>query len=61
MAEIDVFLTNKTKNENKIEKYEDFGRRLGKLAYSLKINIIKMGKMHKSEKFTIIFALQSRF
>ncbi len=61
MAEIDVFLTHKTKNKNKIEKYEDFSCRLEKLASSLKINITKMGKMHKSEKFIIIFVLQSRF
>ncbi len=38
------FLTNKTKTKNKIEKYEDFSCRLGKLASSLKINITKMGK-----------------
>ncbi len=62
MAEIDVFLTIKLKLKKKSKKYEYFGCRLGKVAFScLKINITKMGKMHKSEKFMIIFALQSRF
>ncbi len=41
-----------------MKKYEDFSRRLGKLVLGLKINITKMGKMHKSENFMIIYALQ---
>ncbi len=33
----------------KSKKYEDFSCKQGKLAFSLNINITKMGKMHKSE------------
>ncbi len=35
---------------NKIEKYTDFGHKLGKLVSNLKMNITKTGKM-KFEKF----------
>ncbi len=38
---------------NKIEE-KQFGCKLGKLASNLKMNIIKMGKTFKSEKFMII-------
>ncbi len=46
---------NKTKKMNKIEKkYADFGQ-AGKIKVQLMINIMKMEKMLKSEKFLIIF------
>ncbi len=38
---------------NKIRRFQPYA---GKLASDLKINITKMGKMLKSEKFMIIFA-----
>ncbi len=43
------------------KKYPYFGSMLGKLESDLKINIIKIGRTLKSEKFMIIFAVQSRF
>ncbi len=47
---------------NKTEKkYIDFGHRLGKLVSNLKINIMEMEKILKSENFMIISAFQSRF
>ncbi len=49
-----VLLTNKTKKKKqkkkriKSKKYSDFGRKQGKLASNLKINITKIGKTLKS-------------
>ncbi len=62
MAKIDVyFLWIKPKIKIKSKKYANSGYMLRKLAFSLKINIAKMEKMFKSERFMIIFALQCRF
>ncbi len=45
----------KNKKINKMKKYADFGRRLGKFACNLMMNITKMGKKLKPEK-CIFFA-----
>ncbi len=60
MAGSDVFFLrikslHKTK-KNKIEKYVNFKRKMGKLVSNLKMNTTKLGKMLKSKKFMIIFA-----
>ncbi len=51
----------KKKKSIKSEKYADFGHQPGKLASNLKMNIRKMGKTLKSEKFMIIFVFQSTY
>ncbi len=51
-----IFLLNKTKKINKIEKNTLILAKLEKLAFNLMMNITKMGKMQKSEKSMIIFA-----
>ncbi len=46
---------NKTKQMNKIEKNTLISAKLGKLESNLMMNIMKMRKTLKSEKFMIIF------
>ncbi len=55
MSEINEFFWQiKLKKKIKSNKYANFGRKLGKLASHLKMNIIKIGKTSKSEEFMII-------
>ncbi len=55
-SKLTYFKKNQTKKINYMKKYTDFGHKLGKLASNLKMNIMKMGKTLKYEKFMLIFA-----
>ncbi len=52
---------NKNKKMNKIEKIHQFWPSARKISVRLEMNIMKTGKMLKSEKFMIIFDFQSTF
>ncbi len=56
MAEINIFLTHKTKKKGiKSRNNANFGRKPEKLASNLKMNVTKMEKTLKTKKFMIIF------